>query len=394
MTKSFLPYGCQQIEADDIEAVTAVLKSAYLTTGPATVAFETAFAEKTGSRYAVSCANGTAALHLAALALNLGPGDQVAVPAITFLATANAAHYVGAEAVFIDVEPDTALMDFEDLETQLDRHPQIKAIFPVHMAGQVAEMETIHAIAQKRGLKIVEDAAHAIGGTYKNHPVGDCAFSDITIFSLHPVKTICMGEGGMITTNDPDLYERLLQLRNHGMTWNPDHFQNSDLGFSEEGIANPWYYEMAEPGFNYRANEMQCALGHSQLRKLDRFVEARRKRLDLYDDRLKDLAPVLQPLARKDQQLPGWHLYVALIDFKATGSSRARVMARLREMGVGSQVHYIPVPWQPWYKDRHNPRDFPGAADYYDRCLSLPLFPAMTEQDIDRVADALSSIFA
>ncbi|MBL6945322.1 MAG: UDP-4-amino-4,6-dideoxy-N-acetyl-beta-L-altrosamine transaminase [Rhodospirillales bacterium] len=393
---SFLPYGRQWIEDDDIAAVTQALRGDFLTTGPLVDKFEQAFAERVGARFAVVCTSGTAAQHLSTLAIKLKPQAKAIVPAVTFLSTANCARYVGAEVVFADVSPDTGLMEAEHLRLALATAKDARAVFPVHLAGQCADMQAIHDLARQNDLTIVEDACHAIGTTYETRDgetlgVGACAHSDMAVFSLHPVKTITMGEGGVITTNNPELATRLKRLRSHGMVRDASQFVNSDLALDGTGEANPWYYEMGEIGFNYRAPDINCALGLSQLAKLNRFIAARRALVESYDNRLAALAPLVKPLSRT-QCSPGWHLYVVLIDFRAAGMERAELMAKLRERRIGSQVHYIPVHLQPYYRERYGSGPLPGAMAYYDRCLSLPLFPAMNDDDVDRVVAALADL--
>lgn len=373
--KPFLPYARQLIDDDDIAAVAEVLRGDLLTTGPTVAAFEQKLAGTTGAKHALSCSSGTAALHLAALALGLGPGDKVVVPTVTFLATANAARYVGAEVVFADVNPDTGLMDSGHFEQALKRGgDNIKAVFPVYLGGQSPDMMTIAGIARDRNMAVVEDACHALGSV----GVGSCAHSDMAAFSFHPVKTIAMGEGGAVTTNDAALAERLRRLCSHGMVRDP-------------ARKNPWAYEMAEIGFNYRASDLHCALGLSQLGKLQQFAARRRALAVRYDAVLKPLVPILKPLARMPGD-PVWHLYVVLIDFAAAGMDRAELMNKMGQAGIGSQVHYIPVHSQPYYRQRYGDCDFPGADSYYARCLSLPLFAGMTNDDVDRVVETLARI--
>lgn len=393
----FLPYGRQLVDEDDIAAVTAVLRSDRLTTGPAVQAFEETLAGRVGAAHAVSCSSGTAALHLAALALGLGPDDRVVVPTLTFLATANAVRYVGADVVFADVDPETGLMGDSQLRDALARATDgtVKAVFPVHLAGQCAAMERIAAVAADRGLRVVEDACHAIGSTYEiRHgeliPVGSCRHGDMTVFSFHPVKTVTMGEGGVVTTNDRELYHRLVRLRNHGMVRDASAFEQADLAFDREGEANPWYYELQQLGYNYRSSDLNCALGLSQLRKLDRFVADRRALVARYDALLAPLAPIVRPLGRVAGCRPAWHLYTVLIDFKVAAVERATVMRRLREAGIGTQVHYLPVHMQPYYRRRYGEQRLVGAETYYGRSLSLPLFAGMEERDVERVAGALA----
>ncbi|MCW2249514.1 UDP-4-amino-4,6-dideoxy-N-acetyl-beta-L-altrosamine transaminase [Azospirillum fermentarium] len=388
-----LPYGRQSIDESDIAAVTAVLRGDWLTGGPAVASFETAFAGITGAAHAVACCNGTAALHLSALALGLGPGDHVVVPSLTFLATANAARYVGAEVVFADCDPETGLMRPQDLEAALATSPgPVKAVYPVHLNGQTADMAGIAAIATARELAVVEDACHAVGGvTATGDVVGNCQHSTMAVFSLHPVKTITMGEGGVVTTNDPVLARRVARLRNHGMTRDPADFTMADQAWDPAGAANPWYYEMPEPGFNYRACDLQCALGLSQLQRIDRFIARRRELVTLYDRLLAPLAPVIRPAGRTGGR-PGWHLYAILMDFPALGTDRATLMRRLDAEGIGTQVHYLPVHRQSYYRQRYGMANLPGADRYYARCLSLPLFPDMADEDAERVAHALTRI--
>lgn len=394
----FLPYGRQVIEEDDISAVVEVLRGDYLTTGPAVAQFEQALGDLLRTPFTVACANGTAALHMAALALELGPGDAVIVPAVTFLATANAARFVGADVVFADVNPETGLMEAQHLEAALTRIPDgqtAKAVFPVHLNGQCCNMEAIAQVARAHDLKIVEDACHALGARYTytrtQGMVGDSRFSDMCTFSFHPVKTIAMGEGGAVTTQDPVLLASLNRIRNHGMTRNPEQFTDKDQAFDTDGAPNPWYYEMHEPGYNYRASDIHCALGTSQLGKISRFARVRKQLVTRYTQALSDMAPLITPIAHESHCSPVWHLYPALIDFKAMGLTRAQLMNRLRENGIGTQVHYLPLHQQPYYRERYGVQSLPGAEAYYAHCLSLPLFAAMTEEDVDKVVNALKS---
>jgi len=398
MPERFLPYGRQTIDEDDIAAVCQVLRGEFLTTGPTVGAFERAFKDATGADYAVSCANGTAALHLAALALGLGEHDSVIVPSITFLATANAARYVGADVIFADVDADTGLMTPETflaaLITASPRATKPRAVFPVHLNGQCCDMPAIAQIARANNLAIVEDASHAAGGFQQdNAPVGATRWSDLATFSFHPVKTVASGEGGMVTTGNADLAERLARFRNHGMMRDPHQFEFRDLAFDQSGQPCPWYYEMPEVGFNYRLSDIHAALGLSQLKKLEAFVATRRRLVKGYDIRLAGLPQAIKTLRRLPGQNPAWHLYPLLCDFETLGLSRTEVMTKLRKRGIGTQVHYIPVHRQPYYQNRYDTPQLPGADSYYARVLSLPLFPAMSDGDIERVANALTEIF-
>ena len=394
-TVPFLPYGRQCIEEDDIAAVAAAMRGEYLTTGPAVAAFEGALAARVGAAEAVVCANGTAALHLAMLGLDLTPGEVCIVPAITFVATANAVRYCGGEVLFADVDADTGLLTETALAEALRRAGDraVRAVLPVHLAGQTCEMPALAALARRHGLAIVEDAAHAIGSHYthgnESMPVGACRHADMATFSFHPVKTVTMGEGGAITTNDIARAQRLRRLCSHGLERQAERFVDAALSLDNDGAAHPWAYELAEPGFNYRATDLQCALGLSQLAKLERFATIRRDLVARYDRALVALAPHVRPLARQPGGDPVWHLYVVLIDFAALGLQRGRLMAELRRQGVGSQVHYIPVNRQPYYRQRYGEQTLPGAERYYRRCLSLPLHAGMTPADVDRVVAAL-----
>ncbi len=394
----FLPYGRQCIEDDDVEAVAQALRGELLTTGPLVREFEEALAARTGARDVIACSNGTAALYLAARALGLGKGSTVIVPALTFLATASAPHLNGAEIVFSDVDPESGLMRGSDLEAALARCPngRADAVFPVHYAGQACDMKAIASIARPRGMRIVEDAAHALGTVLRGEdgsllPVGANAHSDLTIFSFHPVKTIAMGEGGAVAANDEGLIAGLKRARNHGVVREADEFSRADAAFDAEGRVNPWYYELETPGFNFRVPDINCALGLSQLRKLDRFVTKRRQLVALYDELLAPWAPLVKPLKRDPRSLTAWHIYPVRIDFERAALSRPQLMRALACVGIGTQVHYIPVHRQPYYAARYGVADLPGTDAYYASTLSLPLYPAMSEDDAVRVAGALKA---
>lgn len=393
-----LPYGRHEIDEDDIAAVAAVLRSDFLTTGPATQAFEQALARRTQAAHAVACANGTAALHLAALALEIGPGDAVVVPALTFLATANAIRLAGAEVVFADVDPTTGLMAPQHLEEALSRTGSLRprAVFPVNLNGQCVDMEGVAEIARRHDLFVVEDSCHALGSAQRDGenwvPTGACRHSDMAVFSFHPVKTVAMGEGGAVTCRDPQLARRLTRLRSHGMTREEGEFRLAEQAFDADGGVNPWYYEMHEVGLNYRASDIACALGASQLSKLDRFLATRARLTAAYDAALAPFAPLVTPLARAPWCRPAWHIYVVHVDFRALGKSRRTVMQTLRERGIGTQVHYLPVNRQPYYRDRYDELVLPGADAYYDGCLTLPLFVGMDEDDVHRVVSELGRL--
>jgi len=381
-TPPFLPYGRQTIEEDDVAAVTAALRADFLTTGPTVEAFEQAFKEKVGAGHAVAAANGTATLHLAMLSLEVGEGDVCIAPSVTFLATANCARYVGAEVVFADVDPHSGLMTPDTLAEALKRAEgrRVRAVLPVHLRGDVCDLPGLKALAEGIGAVLVEDAPHALGSTGAfdgvAHPVGDGAFSSFASFSFHPVKTLATGEGGMLTTNDAALAARARSLRGHGMV--------------RPAGAEPWVYEMPELGFNYRIPDVLCALGISQLAKLDRFVGRRKALTALYVDKLAALAPVVRLAESPAWSDPALHLLTVLIDFEAAGTTRRSVVEALKRKGIGAQVHYIPVHHQPYYQARYGPMDLPGADAWYARCLTLPLYPGMADGDVDRVVEALA----
>lgn len=391
---SFLPYGRQLVEDDDIEAVTRVLRSDFLTTGPEVEKFENRFAEITGAEHAVACANGTAALHLCLLALGPQTSKTVVVPSVTFLATANAVRLAGGNVVFADVDANTGLMSPAHLEAAIERssHP-VTAAFVVHLGGQTADLDELSTVADKHGIPLLEDSCHALGTSFRTnagtHRVGDCRFSTASSFSLHPVKTIAAGEGGVVTTNDSALAQHIRLLRSHGMTRDQGDFQNGTLAFASDGASNAWYYEMPEVGLNYRLSDIQAALARSQLAKLDRFAQQRRKITSRYDQALEKLAHVIKPVPRSNYCDPVLHIYQVLIDFEQLSIDRNTLMTKLRNDGIGTQVHYIPVHLQPYYANQGSRLELPGAERFYARTLSLPLFASMCPADVDRVADAL-----
>jgi len=396
--RTFLPYGRPVLDDVDIEAVVEVLQGDWLTNGPMVETFEVALAQECGSNFSVTCSSGTAGLHLALMALGLGEGDAIIVPSMTFLATANAGRYVGARVIFTDVDPETGLMRPSDFIEALDRSRDrsVKAVLPVHYAGQTVDIASIQKIASDHGIWVVEDACHAIGTKYAVDrdyvPVGACRHSDLAVFSFHPVKTIATGEGGAVTTNDSALATRLRILRNHAMIRDADLFRNTDLAFDKTGAPQPWYYEMRELGFNYRLSDIHCALGLSQLKRLDSLIKRRRELAERYDAHLQALVPLVRPLARTQGCLPAWHLCVVLIDFETAGLERATLMRGLKEKGIGSQVHYVPVHRQPYYRELCPEIDLPGADVFHMRTLSLPLFTGMSEDDVDYVVAVLQEI--
>lgn len=387
----FLPYGRHTIDDDDIAAVVDVLKNGMLTCGPQVEKFESTFAQYIGAQHAVVCSNGTAALHMAAIETGLKVGDTAIVPSITFLATANAVRMTGADVCFADVSQYTGLMTADTFLAALDKAgDSVKAVLPVHMNGQAGEICKIAEIARDRNIKIITDCCHALGAEYFNggRP-GDGQYEDLATFSLHPVKSIAMGEGGVVTTNDQLIAKRLKMLRGHAMERDPSAWQHNDLAFGNDG-ANPWYYEMDTLAYNYRATDMQCALGLSQLNKLDSFIYKRRKIADWYDNHLNTLANRVTPIDRSQSTESAWHLYPVLIDFSTLKIDRGQLMRFMAEHGVGSQVHYVPVIDQPYYRKLYGKQDLPQSRNYYDRVLSLPIFPDMSEADVGRIVTVLS----
>ena len=371
-----LPYGRHWIDQSDIDEVVRTLRSDWLTTGPAVEAFESAIADYTGARYAVAVANGTAALHAAMFALEIGPGDEVIVPPLTFAATANCVIYQGGTPVFADVCPDTLLLDPACVEQKVT--PRTKAIIAVDYAGHPCDYHALRAIARPHGLALVADACHALGGTYKGHSVGTLA--DLNTFSFHPVKPITTCEGGMITTDDPALARRVRLFRNHGIT--TDHRQRAQAG--------TWSYEMTDLGYNYRLSDVQCALGISQLRKLDARLARRREIAQQYDRAFASSSAV-RPLHTRAEVAHAYHLYVLSV---ASDPGRDHLISALRDKGIGANVHYPLVHLHPYYRNYHHgkPGLCPVAEEAYRHILSLPIFPQMTDADVQRVASAVDEI--
>ena len=394
MSRGFLPYGRQLIEEDDIAAVAAVLRSDWLTSGPAVERFERALAGSVGASHAVVCNSGTAALYLAARAWEFEPGDTVIVPSLTFAATASAQVLAGLDVVLADVDADSGLMTAGHAEDALGRAKgrRVRAITPVHLTGQMADPAAIADFARKHGLVVVEDACHALGTTYGGDKfrVGGCAHSAAACFSFHPVKTIAMGEGGAVTTNDKAKADAMRRLRSHGITRAPGDFTNPDVALASDGTPHAWYYELGEISHNLRASDINCALGDSQLRKLPRFAAARRRLAERYRSGLTALGPKVKPVPRQPGVDAAWHLFCVLVDFESVGVDRDELIKRLHAGGIGSQVHYIPLHLQPFYRKRSGGIRLPGAEAYYRRVLSLPLFVEMTDSDVDRVIATLA----
>lgn len=377
--KTLLPYGHHDIGDDDIQVVIEVLRSDWLTTGPKVAEFEQAFANFVGAREAVAVSSGTAALHSAMDAIGIGPGDEVIVPAMTFAASANCVVFQGGTPVFVDVNPDTLLLDPSLVEQKIT--PRTKAIIAVDYAGQACEYETLRDISHRHGLTLVADACHALGGSYKGRAVGSLA--DLSIFSFHPVKHITSGEGGMVTTDDPGLAGRMRIFRNHGIT--SDHHQRQKQ--------DAWFYEMVELGYNYRLTDFQCALGMCQLRKLRKWVSRRQAIANHYNLALAEMSTV-KPLSVRQEISHAYHLYVIILDLTELKHTRADVFAALRAEGIGVNVHYIPVHLHPYYRHRLNtgPGLCPVAEAAYERIISLPIFPGMDDVDVNDVTGAVCKV--
>ena len=379
-----IPYGRQCIDSNDIKEVVKVLKSDWITQGSKVKEFEDALCDYTGAKYAVAVSSGTAALHIACLAAGINSGDEVITSPITFVASVNCILYCGGTPIFADVKDDTINIDLEKIKKKITK--RTKAIIPVHFAGHPCDLKEIHKIAKKNKLVVIEDAAHALGAEYKGSKIGSCKYSNMAVFSFHPVKSITTGEGGAITTNDKKLYEKLLVFRNHGITKNNSRFTAHDSRFMEL-----WYYEMQYLGFNYRITDFQCALGISQLRKLGNFLKKRREIVNLYTLKLSKIKEIILPV-EKHCVISSWHIYcVKLRDFR----KRKPVFDKLRRFNIGAQVHYIPVHLQPYYRKKlgFKEGDYPKAEDYYKRALTIPLYPTMKPTEVKYVIATLKGIF-
>ncbi|TVZ81912.1 UDP-4-amino-4,6-dideoxy-N-acetyl-beta-L-altrosamine transaminase [Aeribacillus composti] len=374
--QSYLPYGRQWIDEDDIEAVIEVLKGSYLTTGPYLAKFEQAVAEYVGAKYAVAFSNGTAALHGACFAAGIGNGDEVITTPMTFAASANCVIYQGGTPIFSDIDEKTYNIDPNKIEEKIS--DKTKAIIPVDFTGQPTELDGILEIAKKHNLVVIEDAAHALGAVYKGKKVG--SISDMTMFSFHPVKHITTGEGGIITTNNREYYDKLLQFRSHGITREKDKLNE---------FHGPWYYEMQFLGYNYRMTDIQAALGTSQLKKVDKFVELRRKYVAMYNEAFKDIDEIITPFQHEDGQ-SSWHLYIIRLKLDKLTASRREIFEALQQQNIGVNVHYIPVHLQPYYQQLGYKKGIcPNAEKLYEEMITLPLFPAMSEKDVHDVIKAV-----
>lgn len=399
MKKSHIPYGRQSIDKNDIKAVVEILSSKWLTQGPVIDQFENAIAKFAGSKHAVAVSSGTAALHCACSAAGVEPGDEIITVPITFAASGNCARYLGAHVKFVDVIPTTQCMNPELIEAAITERS--KAIIPVDFTGRPCEMDAINEIAQKYGLTVIEDAAHSLGAVYKNRPVG--SLTDMTIFSFHPVKLITTGEGGMILTDDDNFALKLRMFRSHGITKG----QFTPLREFEQGADNEnrylrserrnskakWYYEMQTLGYNYRITDFQCALGISQLDKIEHFLERRRQISEQYNSVFRNHPLIRIPRIEQGTQ-SAWHLYIINLVLEKMKKTRRQVFEELSAENIGVQVHYIPLHLNPYYRETYGYKrgDFPVAEEFYDTALTLPLYPGLSEEDFERIVDSVLSI--
>jgi perosamine synthetase len=373
-----LPYGRQTLDEDDIQSVVKVLRSDWLTTGPNVAEFENVFAEMCGAQYAVAVSNGTAALHAAIFAAGIGVGDEVIVPPMTFAASANCVRYQGGTVVFADIRPDTFSLDPACVEAAIT--PHTRAIVTVDYTGQPSDLDELIKLAERYKLILIEDAAHSLGATYRGKTVGSLA--DMTTFSFHPVKHITTGEGGMITTNDQETAKKLRMFRNHGIT--SDHRQRQSEG--------SWFYEMDELGYNYRLTDFQSALGQSQLNKLPKLLNNRRSIVEKYNQAFASIKEIDRPNTLTDRE-SAWHLYIICLNLKLLRVDRGEVFKALRAENIGVNVHYIPVPWHPYYRNLgYKKGTWPVTESVYERIISLPLWAEMTDQDVNDVIDAVRKV--
>ena len=384
-----IPCSRQDIDQDDIESVTSVLKSDFLTQGSQVPLFEKTVSDYCGAEHGVAVNSATSALHIACLSLDLGKGDWLWTSPNSFVASANCGLYCDAQVDFVDIDPQTYNLSATELERKLIQAKQDnklpKIIIPVHFAGQSCNMKKIHALSQEYGFKIIEDASHAIGGKYLEQPIGCCQYSDIAVFSFHPVKIITTAEGGLATTNNKELAERMQLFRSHGVTRNP--------GLMNKLLEGDWYYQQVDLGFNYRMTELQAALGVSQMQRLDKFVTQRHILQKRYDSLLNDLA-IIKPYQDQDNY-SALHLYPIQVDLDSIDKSRQQIFDELRQSGIGVNVHYIPIYAQPYYQQLgFQEGDFPNSGVYYDKAISIPLFQTMTLEQQDEVVNNLKNIVA
>jgi UDP-4-amino-4,6-dideoxy-N-acetyl-beta-L-altrosamine transaminase len=391
MKEKIFPYGKHYIDQDDINAVTHVLKYKNLTQGEEVTKFEEEIAKYVGSNYAVAVSSWTSGLHISCLTLGVSKGDFVVTSPITFVASSNSVLYCQGTPIFCDIDNETINMCPNKLEDILKKF-KVKAVMPVHFSGVSCKMDDIKFLSKKYNFKIIEDAAHALGANHSDGTkVGSCKFSDIAGFSLHPVKSIAAGEGGMITTNNENYYKKLIRLRSHGINKNDDRYLNPNFAFTK-GILNPWYYEMQELGYNYRLTDIQSALGRSQLKKLQNFIEKRKNLALVYDKELETVSNV-NPIQSNHRLTSSHHLYVVRINFDKTSISRAELMLKLRDKGILTQVHYIPILRNPYYNKHIQKNDsFLNTKNYFNECLSLPLYYELKEDNVKYIVKELDEI--
>ncbi len=402
MDQPFLPYGRQNITEEDISAVAEVLRSDFLTTGPKVAEFENDFGNYVGADHCVAVANGTAALHLACLALGVSPGDIVLTPAMSFAASTNGAAYCGARPRFVDCDPESGLITpqtFQDAIVRCQKAGEVpKLAVVVHLTGEMVDIEAISEIAHNHKIALIEDACHALGSQYvdsagNTQTVGNSRFSDCTCFSTHPVKTMTTGEGGLVTCRDAKLADMITQLRMHGMVRDPGSMERHEYALSSSGKQNPWYYEIQSLGYNYRLTDFACALGISQLGRINSIATSRKRLKEKYDALFASSNLPLSVIPTPEGSDPVRHLYPVLIDFEGLGVDKADFVMALRELGVGTQVHYVPTHILPLYAQPDGDTAFPGAMEYYRKALSLPLYPELTDADLQRVVDAIGDVF-
>jgi perosamine synthetase len=384
-----IPYGKHSTNIADALKVAWQIKSSSLTQGSRVEEFERRLAQYVGAKYAVAVSSATAGLHIAVLALDLPENAEVITSPVSFVASSNSVLYAGRRPIFVDIDRNTLNLDLTLAQEKIESNEKIKAIIPVHFAGLPCDMESIYEFAKSRNVSIIEDAAHALGARYKNGiMVGSCAYSDMAVFSFHPVKSITSGEGGMITTNSVKLYRKLIRLRSHGINKLDDDFIN-DLYARTVARVNPWYYEMQELGYNYRLTDVQSVLGISQLKRIEKFMKKRRELRDLYHEKLEGNSYV-SPAQQKDFGGSANHLFPVRIRFNEIRKSRNEIMSELKSRGVGTQVHYIPIPLHPYYETNgYDLHSLPESMSYYEEALTLPLYPKLRNQELDYVIDNL-----